>query len=82
MELSRRAQMDSARIAEVRAMSRRKPANINDEIRRLQRTLAVLICLQAAAEEGTEADLADALTVVVALVSESLAGLDRLEASP
>jgi hypothetical protein len=54
--------------------------DINTEIRRLQRTLAVLVCIQAAAAEGTDADLGDALTVVVALVSESLAALDRLEA--
>ena len=54
---------------------------INDEIRRLQRTMAVLVCIQAAAAEDTEADLGDALAVVVALVDESLRGLDRLEAS-
>lgn len=52
---------------------------INDEIRRLQRTMAVLVCIQAAAAEDTEADLSDALAVVVALVDESLRGLDRLE---
>lgn len=61
-------------------MSRRKPPTINDEIRRLQRTLAVLVCLQAAAAEGTDADMGDALAIVVALLGESLAGLDRLEA--
>lgn len=54
---------------------------INDEIRRLQRTLSVLVCIQAAAAEGTDADLGDALAVVVALVTESLAGLDQLEAA-
>ena len=54
---------------------------INDEIRRLQRTMAVLVCIQAAAAEDTEADLGDALAVVVALVGDSLQGLDRLEAS-
>lgn len=64
-------------------MSRRtrQPPTVNDELRRLQRTMAVLVCMQAAAAEGTEADLGDALAVVVALVAESLAGLDRLEAS-
>jgi hypothetical protein len=56
--------------------------NINTEIRRLQRTVAVLICLQAAAEEGTDADMGDALAVVVALVNEWLAALDRLEGAP
>lgn len=60
--------------------TRKPPPTINDELRRLQRTMAVLVCLQAAAEEGTEADMGDALAVVVALVAESLAGLDRLEA--
>jgi hypothetical protein len=54
---------------------------INDEIRRLQRTMAVLVCIQAAAAEDTEADLGDALAVIVALVGDSLRGLDRLEAS-
>lgn len=54
---------------------------INDELRRLQRTMALLVCVQAAAAEGTDADLGDALAIVVALVAESLAGLDRLEAS-
>ena len=54
---------------------------INDEIRRLQRTMAVLVCIQAAAAEDTEADLGDALAVIVALVGDSLQGLDRLEAS-
>ena len=54
---------------------------INDEIRRLQRTMALLVCIQAAAAEDTEADLGDALAVVVALVGDSLQGLDRLEAS-
>lgn len=54
---------------------------INDEIRRLQRTMALLVCIKAAAAEDTKADLGDALAVVVALVDESLRGLDRLEMS-
>lgn len=63
-------------------MSRRtrQQPTVNDELRRLQRTMAVLVCMQAAADEGTEADMGDALAVVVALVAESLQGLDRLEA--
>lgn len=61
--------------------TRKPPPTINDELRRLQRTMAVLVCLQAAAEEGTEADMGDALAVVVALVAESLRGLDQLEAT-
>jgi hypothetical protein len=63
-------------------MSRKRSMlTINDEIRRLQRTMAVLVCIQAAAADDTEADLGDALAVVVALVGDSLQGLDRLEAS-
>lgn len=62
-----------------RAKGKVKPDLLNTEIRRLQRTLAVLVCMQVAAAEGTDADLGDALSVVVALVEESLAGLDRLE---
>ena len=54
---------------------------INDEIRRLQRTMAVLVCIQAAAADDTEADLGDALAVIVGLVEDSLQGLDRFEAS-
>ena len=54
---------------------------INAEIRRLQRTMALLVCIQTAAAEDTEADLGDALAVIVALVEDSLQGLDRLEAS-
>lgn len=61
-------------------MSRRKPATLNDELRRLQKVLAVLIAIQVAAQEGTVFDIADALAVVVPLVNETLAGLDRLEA--
>jgi hypothetical protein len=52
---------------------------LNDELRRLQRTMAILIACQAAAEEGAKFDMADALTVIVALIAESLAGLDGLE---
>jgi hypothetical protein len=55
------------------------PTTVNDEMRRLQKLLAVLVCIQAAAEEGTDFDVGDALAVVVALVDETLRGLDRLE---
>lgn len=61
-------------------MNRRKTATLNDEMRRLQKALAVLIAIQAAADDGTF-DVADALAVVIPLVSESIAGLDRLEVS-
>lgn len=64
-------------------MSRRNPRlahqALNGEIRRLQKILAVLIALQAAATEGAEFDVGDALAVVVALVGESLRGLDCIE---
>lgn len=63
-------------------MTRRKPTTINDETRRLQKVLAVLIALQAAAEEGADFDVGDALAVVIPLLNESLAGLDRLELAP
>lgn len=63
-------------------MNKRKPTTINDEMRRLQKVLAVLIALQAAAEGGAGFDIGDALAVVIPLVNESLAGLDRLEATP
>lgn len=60
-------------------MSRRKPPAINDEMRRLQKVVAVLIAIQVAAEEDTEFNVADALAVVIALANETLAGLDRIE---
>lgn len=43
-------------------------------LRRLQKTMALLVCMQAAAEEGADTDLGDALAIVVALVGESLRG--------
>jgi hypothetical protein len=70
----------SAKRAKPAPKRARKP-DINDELRRLQKTMAVLICLQAAAAEDTEADMGDALLVVIGLVAESLAGLDKLETS-
>lgn len=60
---------------------RRKPPILNDEIRRLQQTMAVLIACQAAAAEGAEFDIADALMVVCGRVEASLRGLDQIEAS-
>jgi hypothetical protein len=57
------------------------PTTLQDEIRRLQKISALLICIQHAANEGVEFDVADALIVVITLVDESLAGIDRLEAS-
>ena len=58
-------------------MSRR---NLNDEIRRLQKTQALLICIQYAANDEVEFDVADALAVIVTLVDESIVNLDQLGA--
>jgi glutamine synthetase adenylyltransferase len=51
-----------------------------DEIRRLQKTHALLIAVQFAANHEVEFDVSDALAVIVVLVTQSIAGLDRLEA--
>ena len=59
--------------------SEREVAN---ELRRLQKTHALLIAVQFAANHDAEFDVSDALAVIVALIDESLAGLDRLEVSP
>jgi len=55
--------------------------DIGDEIRRLQKMQALLIAVHYAANEEVEFDVSDALAVIVALVDESLAGLDQLEAA-
>jgi len=54
---------------------------INDEIRRLQKTQALLICIQYAAEDEVDFDVADALAVIVKLIDKSIAGIDRLAVS-
>jgi hypothetical protein len=54
--------------------------DISAEIRRLQKTQALLIAVQFAVNHEAEFDVSDALAVIVVLVTESLAGLDRLEA--
>jgi len=54
---------------------------IGDEIRRLHKTHALLIAIQFAANHEAEFDVSDALAVIVALVHESIAGLDRTEAA-
>jgi hypothetical protein len=64
------------------AAKRTKPApDINFEIRRLQKTQALLIAIQHCANYDVEFEISDALAVVVAMVEETLAGLDRLEAA-
>lgn len=51
-----------------------------DDLERKQKTQAVLIAVQFAANHKVEFDVSDALAVVLVLMTESLAGLDRLEA--
>lgn len=51
---------------------------LNDEIRRLQKTQALLICVQYAADDEVDFDVADALAVIVTLIDDSIDGLDRL----
>lgn len=53
-------------------------STINDEIRQLQKTQALLICIQYAADDEVDFDVADALAVVVTLIDKSIDGLDRL----
>ena len=54
--------------------------DIGDEIRRLQKTHALLIAVQFAANHDAEdLDVSDAIAAIIVLVEESLAGLDRLE---
>jgi hypothetical protein len=62
-------------------MSRRRkpPTSLAEEIRRLQKTQALLITIQHAANYDVDFSVYDALTVILALVEESLVGLDRLE---
>ena len=55
---------------------------INDEMRQLQKVLSVLIACHVAIEEGAKFDVGGVLAVVIALLRESLAGLDQLEAAP
>jgi hypothetical protein len=61
-----------------RARGKAKP-DLAIEIRRLQKTQALLIAIQYAANHECEFDVSDALAVIVELNEESLIGLDRLE---
>lgn len=56
-------------------------SRLNDEIRRLQKTQALLICIQYAADDEIDFDVADALAVIVTLIDQSITGLDRLAVS-
>lgn len=58
---------------------RKRRRTITTEIRRLQKTEALLRCMQVAACEETEVDWDDALRVICNRVAKSLRGLDRLE---
>ena len=62
-------------------MSRRKRPTLNDEIRRLQQAQALLIAIQHAANYDVDFSVSDTLLVVLALIGESLDGLDRMEVS-
>jgi hypothetical protein len=53
--------------------------DINEEIRQLQRTAALVRCMQVAAAEETKVDLGDALDVICDRVDESLRKLDVLD---
>jgi len=62
-----------------RRIGRATQPQLNDEIRRLQKILAVLIACRVATDEDTDFDVGDALAVIVGLLREALTGLDRLE---
>lgn len=65
-------------------MSRRNrpQPDIGDEIRRLQKTQALLIAVQFAANhEADDLDVSDAIAAIIVLVEQSLAGLDEFEAA-
>lgn len=52
---------------------------INDELRRLQKVVAILACVTVAAEYSEERiDLGDAVGVALKLVRESLKKLDQI----
>lgn len=52
-----------------------------DEIRRLQKTHALLIAVQFAANHGAEFDFSDAVAAVTLLIEQTLDGLNLLEAA-
>ena len=62
-------------------MSQKKPvdpASLNSVLRQIQKAAAVLACIQLAAlyDNEVEADLADAITVALAVVTEAATALD------
>ena len=58
-----------------------EPPDLISCIRRLQKTYAVLVAVQFAANHDAEFDVSDALAVIVALVDVTLDDLDVLEVS-
>jgi len=52
---------------------------VADEIRGLQKTQALLIAVQFAANHDAEFDVPDALAGIILLVQQLLANLDQLE---
>lgn len=71
-----------SRVGQVKArrIDRPQPA-IAAQIRTLQKTQALLIAIQFAANHEAQFDVSDALAVIVVLIDDALAGLDRLETS-
>lgn len=65
-------------------MSRKKSgggkAGISTALRQMQKAAAVLACIQLTAEydNEVEADLADAIAVVLAIVADATAGIDAV----
>lgn len=61
-------------------MKRRIPKpDLAHEIRRLQKTQALLIAVHNASNYDVEFEVSDALAVIVTLVEEVLQGLDQVE---
>ncbi len=60
---------------------RTSKSDMAHEIRRLQKTQALLIAIQHAANYDVEFEISDALAVIIALVEEVLQGFDQLEAT-
>lgn len=58
-----------------------EPPDLISCIRQLQKTYAVLVAVQFAANHDAEFDVSDALAVIVALVDVTLDDLDVLEVS-
>jgi hypothetical protein len=53
-------------------------AVLSEELRRLQKTRALLIAVQFASNHDAEFDVSDALAAIIASIEESLRALDRI----